>query len=40
MTVRVKSAAPLIYERRDEMTARDMDKILDEAFKKVFGDRW
>jgi DnaJ-class molecular chaperone len=28
-------------EKEEEpMTARDMDKILDEAFKKVFGDRW
>jgi len=34
------SAYYLIYGRKEEMNRADIEKILDEVFAKVFGDKW
>jgi len=30
----------LIYGRKEEMNRADIERILDEVFAKVFGDKW
>jgi hypothetical protein len=37
---KIMGGVKMMMNGRGKMTDREMDKILDEVFRKVFGEKW